>query len=113
MAAFSYGPNGEVYEEDCWQVLSTAAYILDGCDLPLLTIIDHLCAEFPKGPAPERHTPAEDIAASAVAEFLHQLRAELPAWLYQEVGKSKREMIDRLAAVIDPPPQQRSPASSW
>jgi hypothetical protein len=111
MAAFSYGPNGEVYQEDCWQVLSTAAYILDGCDLPLLTIIDNVCAEFPKGPAPEHDAPPEEIAAYAVALFLHQLRAELPAWLYQQVGKSKRETIDRLAAVIDPPPQ-RSPAAS-
>jgi hypothetical protein len=60
MAAFSYGPNDEVYQEDCWQVLSTAAYLLDGCDLPLLTIIDHVCAEFPKGPAPERDAPPEE-----------------------------------------------------
>jgi len=84
MAAFSYGPNGAVYEEDCWQVLSTAAYILDGCDLPLLTIIDQLCAEFPKRPAPERDTPAEDLAAYAVAEFFAPVargaaRVALPA----------------------------------
>jgi hypothetical protein len=101
MTSFLYSPNGQAEPVDRWQALVCAAYMLDGRDLPLLDIVEHVCAEFPGGPSPERSAPPEEFAAYAVGRFVAQLRSELPAWCEEQVAKNKRATIERLIAASD------------